>query len=261
MKIRIGTSGYSFADWVGPFYPPGIEKGKMLDYYQQHFDTVEINSTYYGVPHPAVFHNMLKKVDDKFDFVVKAHKSLTHSRKDHEEPAKKLGEAVRPLEEAGKLAGFLLQFPWSFKKTKANMEYLRETPKHFPAVPLFVEFRHRSWLNEEVFQLLEKEGLGYVNVDEPQLPGLLPPQNKVVGPIAYVRFHGRNKKTWWSGEGSLRYDYDYSEEELGEWKELLMEMAKKAKEARLYFNNCRLGQAVKAAKMALRMYAEGGKIG
>jgi uncharacterized protein YecE (DUF72 family) len=259
MKIRIGTSGYSFADWVGNFYPPGIEKGKMLDYYQKHFDTVEINSTYYRIPHPAVFHNMLKKVDDKFDFVVKAHQSITHARKDCEEPARQLREAVRPLEEAGKLVGFLLQFPWSFKKTKSNMDYLRGLKKHFPPVSIFAEFRHKSWLSDDVFELLEKEGLGYVNVDEPQLPGLLPPQSEVIGPIAYARFHGRNKKTWWSGEGSKRYDYDYSEEELGEWKELLKEMAKKAKEARLYFNNCRLGQAVKAAKMALEAYSKGGE--
>jgi uncharacterized protein YecE (DUF72 family) len=259
MKIRIGTSGYSFADWVGNFYPPGIEKGKMLDYYQMHFDTVEINSTYYRIPHPAVFHNMLKKVDDKFDFVVKAHQSITHARKDYEEPARQLREAVTPLEEARKLVGFLLQFPWSFKKTESNMDYLRGLKKHFPSVSIFVEFRHKSWLSEEVFELLQKEGLSYVNVDEPQLPGLLPPQSEVIGPIAYVRFHGRNKKTWWSGERSKRYDYDYSEEELGEWKELLKEMAKKAKEARLYFNNCRLGQAVKAAKMALEAYSKGGE--
>lgn len=257
MKIRIGTSGYSFADWVGNFYPPGIERGKMLDYYQKHFDTVEINSTYYRIPHPAVFYNMLKKVDEKFDFVVKAHQSITHARKDYEKTAEKLGEATRPLEQAGKLVGFLLQFPWSFKRTSANMEYLRGLKKHFPPVPLFIEFRHKSWLSDDVFQLLEREELGYVNVDEPELPGLLPPQHKVIGQMAYLRFHGRNKKTWWSGQGGERYDYDYSEEELAEWKELLKEMAKKAKEARLYFNNCRLGQAVKAAKMALRMYAEG----
>jgi uncharacterized protein YecE (DUF72 family) len=112
-KILIGTSGYSFADWVGPFYPEGWPKGKMLDYYKDHFHIVEINSTYYRIPHPSVFYHMASKVPDDFEFIVKAHQSFTHTRKDLPENFKAFHEAVKPLKDSGKLKGYLAQFPWS----------------------------------------------------------------------------------------------------------------------------------------------------
>jgi len=121
MEIRIGTSGYSFEDWRGVFYPGQIDKGKMLDYYQNYFDTVEINSTYYRIPHPAVLYNMAKKTKPEFEFIVKANQNLTHQRRQIEAPMVQFKEAIRPLVDRGQLKGILAQFPWSFKYSSANL--------------------------------------------------------------------------------------------------------------------------------------------
>ena len=96
-KVLIGTSGYSFADWVGPFYPEKIPKGKMLDYYKDHFQTVEINSTYYRIPHPAVFYNMQKKVAPEFEFIIKTHRSFTHDRKTFKDNIAKIDDVRKKM--------------------------------------------------------------------------------------------------------------------------------------------------------------------
>ena len=200
--ILIGTSGYSFRDWIGPFYPPGIEPRKMLDFYVREFSTVEVNSTYYRIPHPATFHAMAKKTPPQFEFVVKTHHDMTHKRLPDPTLYDSFARAMEPLLEVGKLSGVLAQFPNSFRWNAANVRYLDELKGLLPDVPLFVEFRHESWLRDELFPELESHGLGYVSVDEPELPGLLPPVARATGDIAYVRFHGRNKVNWYREEGS-----------------------------------------------------------
>jgi uncharacterized protein YecE (DUF72 family) len=199
--ILIGTSGYSFRDWIGPFYPPGIESRRMLDFYVREFATVEVNSTYYRVPHPATFHAMAKKTPPGFEFVVKAHHDHTHKRLPDSSLDDSFRRAMDPLLEVGKLSGVLAQFPNSFRLSGPNVRYLEELKGRLPEVPLFVEFRHKSWVAEEVYPELESRGLGYVSVDEPDLPGLLPPVARATGDVAYVRFHGRNKVNWYREEG------------------------------------------------------------
>ncbi|HET9251526.1 MAG TPA: DUF72 domain-containing protein, partial [Candidatus Eisenbacteria bacterium] len=191
--ILIGTSGYSFRDWIGPFYPPGIESRQMLDFYVREFSTVEVNSTYYRIPHPATFHAMAKKTPPGFEFVVKAHHDHTHKRLPDPSLDDSFRRAMEPLLEVGKLHGVLAQFPNSFRLNRGNVEYLEELRGRLPDVPLFVEFRHESWVAEEVFPELRARGLGFVSVDEPDLPGLLPPVARATGDVAYIRFHGRNK--------------------------------------------------------------------
>lgn len=253
--FKIGTSGYSFADWVGPFYPPGIEKGKMLDYYSDHFDCVEINSTYYRIPHSKVFYYMSQKTQDDFEFIVKTHRDFTHTRDESQNSASKLLEAVKPVEEAGKLKGLLAQFPWSFKLNRSNLEYLKRHLNDYGEIPLFVEFRHSSWVRPELFELLKKEGVGYCNVDEPQLNGMLEPDNKATTRTGYVRFHGRNASKWWGG-GSERYDHNYNENELREWLDHLKKLKDKTDTIYLFFNNCHQGQAVKNAKLLKQLLQE-----
>lgn len=200
--ILIGTSGYSFRDWIGPFYPPGIESRQMLDFYVREFSTVEVNSTYYRIPHPATFHAMAKKTPPGFEFVVKAHHDHTHKRVPDGALDDSFRRAMEPLLEVGKLHGVLAQFPNSFRLNRGNVEYLEELRGRLPDVPLFVEFRHDSWASEEVYPELRARGLGFVSVDEPDLPGLFPPVARATGDIAYVRFHGRNKVNWYREEGS-----------------------------------------------------------
>jgi uncharacterized protein YecE (DUF72 family) len=245
-QILIGTSGYSFPDWVGPFYPAGIEKGKMLDFYIQHFKTVEINSTYYRIPHPAVMRNIERKTPPEFEFIVKTHASFTHERKDLEGPTAEFLTAIEPMAESGKLKGLLAQFPGSFRFSPANLGYVVEGAKLFGDLPLYTEFRHDSWLNPQVKSALTGAGVGYCNVDEPKLPHLLPPEAATTTDIGYVRLHGRNGEHWWGG-GALRYDYTYTDDQLREWVKRLDDLRQKASKVFLFFNNCHLGQAVKDA--------------
>jgi uncharacterized protein YecE (DUF72 family) len=113
---------------------------------------------------------------------------------------------------------------------------------------LFVEFRSASWDATDLDQLLAEIGLGFCSVDEPALTGLFPRRAYLVGDTAYVRFHGRNARDWWSG-GSLRYDYKYTREELEQWTKLIREMAGRASQTYIFFNNCHAGHAVLNARM------------
>ncbi|MFH1686690.1 MAG: DUF72 domain-containing protein [bacterium] len=244
--VRVGTSGYSFDDWRGRFYPDKVDKGKMLDHYVGFFSTVEINSTYYGIPHPAVTANMAKKAPAGFDFMVKVPQSLTHRRTDLDSDVGKYLECLKPIAEHGKLAGLLAQFPYSFKFTPDHLDYLGLCRRALEPHPLYVEFRHDSWVNRTMYDRLRALAIGYVAVDEPALPHLLKPDCFATTDIGYVRLHGRNSEHWWQG-GALRYDYRYSEEELSQWKDKLDKLRRKVKSVYVYFNNCHLGQAAENA--------------
>jgi uncharacterized protein YecE (DUF72 family) len=177
----------------------------MLDFYVREFPAVEVNSTYYRIPHWRTFEAIAKKTPPDFQIVVKTHHDMTHLRS--REPGLYLDfeRSIRPLRDAGKLNGILAQFPYGFRRTPDNETFLRALPEMLGIdAPLFVEFRHRSWVDDDVFQELQEEGLGYVSVDEPDLPGLVPPIARRTGPIGYVRFHGRNKEKWWGAESRDR---------------------------------------------------------
>jgi len=255
MDIRVGTSGYSFEDWRGPFYPERIDKGKMLDHYVQYFRTVEINSTYYRIPHPAVMANIVRKAPRGFDFMVKVPQSFTHRRTDLEEDLGPYRDALEPMMESGKLAGLLAQFPYSFKFSRDELDYLSICREALSPHRLFVEFRHEGWVNREMYDRLKAEGIGYVCVDEPQLRGLLRPDCFATTDTAYVRLHGRNAEQWWDG-GPLRYDYSYSQEELREWKQKIEKLRAKISAAYVFFNNCHLGQAAGNALDFTRLLGE-----
>ena len=253
MKAIIGTSGYSYEDWRGVFYPEDIPKGKMLDFYAQHFSAVEINSTYYRIPHPAVFAQMEKKTPPGFEFIVKTNSETTHQRTKPAEAMKRLIEAVRPLVEAGKFAGFLAQFPYSFKNTPQNREYLAETRALAQEYPLFVEFRNWTWENEAVTDFLRANKLYWVNVDQPALRGLLHPGETITGDKGYIRFHGRNSQSWWKGTNQTRYDYLYSPRELEDWMVRIAHILKKTYKTYIFFNNHPQGKAIRNARQLQQM--------
>jgi uncharacterized protein YecE (DUF72 family) len=215
----------------------------MLDHYSRFFETVEINSTYYRIPHPVVMINMLKKVPVGFDFMVKVPQSFTHQRTNLEKDQQQFVEAIRPLSDSGRLSGLLAQFPYSFRFGPDALEYLSICREAFAPQRLFVEFRHNSWVNRPMYERLRSEGIGYVCVDEPQLPGLLKPDLFATTDTAYIRLHGRNAEKWWEG-GSLRYDYSYTDNELTEWRDKVRKIMQKVKTTYVFFNNCHLSQAV-----------------
>ncbi len=246
-KIMIGTSGYSFDDWRGTFYPEDIEKGKMFDHYLKHFPCVEINATYYRIPHPAVMSNIEKKSPPGYEFIVKTPGTVTHKRKDIKPEIDEYKECLKPMAEAGKLEGLLAQFPYSFKFNHNNLEYIKTIREMLKEHPLYVEFRHDSWVNRKMYDTFREYDIGYVSVDEPNLKYLPNPDLFATTDIGYIRLHGRNAEKWWDG-GPLRYDYDYSEEELTEWKNKIEKFDGKTKKLFIFFNNCHLGQAVKNAR-------------
>jgi uncharacterized protein YecE (DUF72 family) len=247
--VVIGTWGFSFQDWVGPFYPPGTRAGGMLGHYAEHFSAVEVNATYYRIPPPRTMESLDARTPSSFEFVVKAHQSMTHEKLEPDEATfAAFADCVAPLVAAGKLRGVLLQFPWAFRPNlaaRARLELLHE--RLSPLGPLFAEFRHASWLAERVFRFLDERGIGYCSVDEPPLPGLVPPVARLTGPIGYVRLHGRNAATWWGRGSGDRYDYDYSPAELHEWVQKIRELAERSSKVYVFFNNCHAGQAARNA--------------
>ncbi len=249
LDIRVGTSGYSFADWVGPFYPPGTRSGDFLAYYARQFGCVEVNSTYYRVPNPRVMALMEAKTPDAFRFVVKLNQAMTHEGSREPSLYREFLAAIQPLKDAGKFDGLVAQFPWGFKRTDANKAHLEAVRALLPDERLWVEFRHASWMHPKLPDWLRERALGYVAVDEPPLPGLVPPVTHLTTDTGYVRLHGRNAATWWGRGGGDRYDYDYAEAELKEWVTRVEALATKAKQTYLFFNNCHAGQAARNAKL------------
>ena len=246
--IHIGTSGYSFKDWKGPFYPIKITSSEMLEFYSRHFEVVEINSTYYAIPKPHIFERMAERTPDDFQFMVKANRRMTHERDDNADAFTQFENAIQPLIESGKLKGILAQFPWSFKNSEQNRIYLKEYRDRLSKHPLIAEFRHISWISEPVFGFLRDMGISYCAVDEPNLPGLVPPKVAITSDLGYVRLHGRNAETWWGGDSAQRYNYLYSEQELEEWTPKIQQLAASTQETYVFFNNCHAGFAAKNAK-------------
>lgn len=252
--IHIGTSGFSYEDWRGFFYPGGLPKSEMLSYYAAKFRAVEINSSYYAIPLPRTFEFMGKKTPDGFRFAIKANREITHAPAADASVFRSFSMAVEPLVASGKLGCILAQYPWSFRRSEVNAGRLRQLREEFGDLPLVVEFRHRSWAARDVTALLRKLDIGYCCVDEPRLKGLMPPIAGATSDIAYVRFHGRNAEKWFDHEEAWeRYDYLYARDELAEWTSKVEELASKSKEIYLFFNNHYQGKAAQNAVMFAEM--------
>lgn len=254
--IYIGTSGFSYEDWVGPYYPEGLDKKDWLAFYAKEFNTLEINFSYYRMPAPRTLAQMAQKVPPEFLFTIKATKEMTHTRDADPSLFPKFVNALQPLIDAAKFGAVLAQFPSSFHNTPENVDYLKAFRGHLGNLPVVVEFRNAQWLQEETFRLLREEQLGFCCVDEPRLKGLLPPVAEATSDVAYVRFHGRNAKKWWQHEESYeRYDYTYKPEELQEWTPKIEKLNTEASKTFVFANNHYRGQGIDTARQ-LRLMLE-----
>lgn len=256
--MLVGTCGFSYKDWIGPFYPERIKPAAMLAYYAEHFSTVEIDSSYYGIPTAKTFASMTARTPAEFRFSVKLPGTLTHLPIDESgtvsDDARTFRENLDPLFVSGKLAAVLMQFPNGFRYAPRAEAYIRALRAALPDLPLVAEFRNREWQRSETLALLAELSIGWCNVDEPQFEGLMHPSSDVVGPLGYVRFHGRNHEKWWRHEKpEERYDYLYTAEELAPWAERVAEMSSETKATLAFFNNHRFGQAPKNAHMLARI--------
>jgi len=273
-QFRIGTCGYSYPGrppqgWYGVFYPNAAgRRFAELEFYASYFDLVEINSTFYRPPTPAMAQAWVANTAGDFKFAVKAWQKFTHptrlgastaGRTRPWEPfdpgdVELFSRAITPLMEAGKLAALLFQFPAGFQCVAENLERLERTLNAFASFPKIVELRHRSWSDHgsQTIDLLNRRANGWVFIDEPKFPTSVRQELDVCGDLAYLRLHGRNHRNWWKHEQTWeRYDYLYSRATMQRLADKLKALAARSPNAQIFvlFNNHARGQAVANALM------------
>jgi len=231
--IRIGASGWHYKHWIGEFYPENIRPGEMLSYYLQHFDTVEINNSFYRLPEKKTFENWAKSTPDEFIFAVKASRYITHIKKLREgrEAVAKLEERTDAL--GKKLGPVLFQLPpgWNFNGQRFH-EFTDSLPKGFQYA---FEFRNHSWYNEEVYSALSSHNAAFVVYE---LEGHTSPL-RLTADFAYLRLHGPAGK----------YQGSYSDDALKSWIDRFRNWQNHGiKEVYCYFDNDQKGYAALNAK-------------
>ena len=256
--LYLGTSGYSYDDWVGPFYPPGTPKKDFFAFYVDHFNTVEINFTHYALPAQSTIRSIANRAPEGFIFTVKSYKDMTIGSTQDPQTYAEYRYSLDPMVKQGKLGCVLLQFPNSFNLSKDNVNHLAFIRDQLSDLALCVEFRHRSWVDDErTFDFLRDHEMAYCCVDEPRIQNLVPPLVRVTAPFAYVRFHGRNAEDWYHGEHSWsRYNYLYNNDELREWVEPVQQLQEQVKDTFVYFNNHYGANAAKNAQDFIRLLEE-----
>jgi uncharacterized protein YecE (DUF72 family) len=266
--VRIGVCSFADEGLLKHWYPRGVSTPKArLAHYSERFDTVEVDSPFYHLPDPEVTGRWAQRTPPEFVFHVKAHGSMTgHEDAEQERAFADFRASVAPLELSGKLRGVLLQYhPRVVKSPEAREMLARVPPLLDPLVPL-VEFRHRSWLDDEeradTLSFLEESGLAYVSVDAPRTraSNVLPPVAAATHRVAYVRFHGRNVKTWniKAEKSSERFNWMYEPQELADWVEKLGGLAGEADEVYAMFNNNRDDFAPRSAVLLRGLLDEAG---
>ncbi len=223
-RVRIGTSGWDYDDWVGPFYD--YEKG-MLSIYTRIFNTVEVNSSFYTLLNERFFEGLARASPPGFLFSVKMYRGVTHKKGLNPKLAggelNAFFKSIEPLRKHGKLGAVLVQLPpWRREEVPWFEDFLAELPK---GVRVAVEFRDPSWLASDVLGMLRRYEAALVAVDEP----LLPPVVELTADFLYVRWHGRGERPW--------YYYHYSPSELAPWAEKLKNLASEVELILGYFNN------------------------
>jgi uncharacterized protein YecE (DUF72 family) len=262
VSMRFGPAGWMYKDWEGIVYPKPKPSGfDQLRYISEFFDTVEVNSSYYGPPTPRTSANWVSRVDENgdFRFTAKLWKRFTHERKQawNTKEVDQVRAGFDVLMDSEKLGAVLIQFPWSFKRTEENIEWLDDVTRTFRVYPLVVEVRHKSWLAPDFLRNLAESGVGFVNIDQPLFHDSIGPSARVTSRIGYVRVHGRNYKDWFRDKAPVeqRYDYLYRAEELAPWAERVSEIAADPATREVYVitNNHYKGKAVANALMLKSM--------
>ena len=254
--LRIGPAGWSYPDWAGYVYPARRSKGfHEAAYLAEFFDTIEINTSFYQPLQPDHAKHWVELVaaNPRFVFTAKLWQRFTHDivsatagATAEDERAVRAGFDV--LREAGKLGAVLLQFPFSFHRTKETMAYLSAVLLRFRDYPLVVEVRHATWNSPETLALLHEHGAGICNIDQPIIGRSLAPSAQATSPVGYVRLHGRRYDTWFSDDETIpsheRYNYLYSTEELEPWVARVKKVSAHTRDTFVVTNNHFQGKAV-----------------
>lgn len=257
--LYVGTCGYSYTEWTDSgFYPAATKSSEMLSLYSRCFSAVELNYTWYQMARADAVSRMVSRAPEHLLFAAKLTRTMTHERDGNwrEQLALYL-QGIGPLKK--RLAAILVQFPPDFQRSIDNRKYLAVLLDGLQELPVAVEFRHASWAVDSVFAELERRRVSLVAVDEPELPGLFPSLDVVTNPaLFYVRFHGRNREGWRSGNMQKKFNYDYSEEELRHWADAyIWPMAARAACGILFFNNHVRAQAPRNAQKLSRILISG----
>ena len=289
--VRIGTSGWNYPSgrgtWNGVFYPPSRGRSRQFDelsYYAEHFNTVEINSTFYGQPRADIARTWAERTPAGFEFTVKLYQKFTHPAMYRTRLAQALPEGspqadalraigqpnaadldqfrrgIDPLARVGKLGAVLAQFPASFKDDQASRERLAGLLRALAGYRVAVELRHRSWSDAlgGTLSLLNEFGAAWVQIDEPKFRFSIR-QNYLpnVNGFYYMRLHGRNAEKWWRHERSEdRYDYLYAADELQEFSDTAAAVRQLVKKTYLYTNNHFSAKSIANAVMIKKQLGE-----
>jgi len=288
--VVLGTCSWTDKTMIERWYPKGVSTPEArLRYYAARFDTVEVDSTFYGLPRPEYAQAWVDRTPPGFTFHVKAYGLLTGHDVDERalhpdlrefdyqltprgrvrNPDQRMVErafelfldGIDPLRRGGRMGGVLMQFPPYFtaidtEHEHRNLAAIERAVEMLKPLPVFVEFRHASWVQgsqmARTMKFLSDRFLTYVGVDAPRLTGanVMPPVTAATSPLGYVRFHGRNAGAWNARTASAadRFDYLYARDELAEWREPIRHLAEETERTWVMFNNCKYDYAPRNAR-------------
>jgi uncharacterized protein YecE (DUF72 family) len=241
--LHIGTSGWVYRSWKGPFYPDTLPSRRYLAFYAQEFRTAEINTSFYHLPRATTFTNWAEQVPENFIFAVKASRFLTHIKRllDPEEPWQRFVDSAVNL--GARLGPILLQFPPSFRINVPRLEAFFKVaksvrPRQAP-LTLVCEFRHESWFHPDIYRLLNRYQVAWCIADGAKYPR----KDLVTTDFAYIRYHGRSKM----------FASNYSKAVLLKEARLIQQYLRDGLDVFVYFNNDANGNAVRNARLLKRL--------
>lgn len=278
MEVFGGTAGWSYEDWVGPFYPVVAPRGfSRLSFYSAFFDCIEVDSTFYRHFPPKVAAKWLSEVEENahFTFLIKLYKGFTHSGKNNigepEVDAKVVLDFLQPFVERRKLGGLLVQFSEYFRESSYSRNRILAISDRFHEHQLFFELRHTSWYGDKAREFLRENGICVIAIDQPGLRGMVGLNTETVGENGYFRLHGRNEKMWEASREAFakkrfstgsterddpgrneRYNYLYNNAELDEIEQKIRSVGERCKRVYVVANNHPMGKAVANALELVR---------
>ncbi len=250
-KVYIGPAGWNYKDWEGIVYPAKVDKNfDQLVYLAQFLNVIEINSSFYRPPAVQTALKWIERVkhNPEFSFTYKLWQAYTHERESFPDSVKEsmVKQGLDVLRTADRLGAVLIQFPWSFKNTPENQQWLEKVIELFRDYNPVVEVRHGSWDDKNFFAFLNDSGAAFANIDQPTIGDSIGLTSLSSEKFSYLRLHGRNFKNWFAkdADAASRYDYLYSEAELSSIKDAIAKMIENSPKTYIIFNNHYRGQAI-----------------
>jgi len=251
-NLHIGPAGFSYPHWNGVVYPGARQRAPHpVEYLAQFVDAVEINASFYQPLKPEVTSVWAKKVEanPNFRFTAKLHQKFTHERVLNGDEIKEFKDGFWPLLRSHRLGAMLMQFPWSFRFTAENRQFVIDLRRAFHEFPLVAEFRHDSWMADEAIGMLIDYKIGFCNIDQPEYTRAMPPTSVLTTGIGYVRLHGRNPDNSLgafnqAASRRMQHNYLYSGSELAGWVPRIQHLARYAENVFVIANNDAAGKSV-----------------